>query len=43
MIFGVGLKLGEPDDFLGINGFAVDDCGNLSVASARVKADTAAV
>ena len=32
-----------PDDLLGIDGLAVDDCGDLAVGAARVKADAAAL
>ena len=39
----VGLGLGEPDDLLAVDAFAVDDGGYFAVASARIKADAAAV
>ena len=43
MILGVRLRLRVPDDLLGIDGLAVDDCGDLAVGAARVKADAAAL
>ncbi len=42
MILGVGLELGKPDDLLGIYRLAVDNGGDLSVASACVEAYAAA-
>ena len=43
VIVGVGVGLREPHDLLGIHALAVDDSTHLTVASARVKADAAAV
>ena len=43
MILGIGIDLGEPDHFFGINRFAIDDRGYLPIASAGVKADAAAL
>ena len=42
MIVRVGIDLGEPDHFLGIDSLSVDDGGNLPVGAACVKADAAA-
>ena len=43
VVIRVGVGLGEPDHFLGVDGFPVDDGGDLPVASARVEADPAAL
>ena len=43
MILGVGIKLGEPNDLLGVYGLTVYNGRNLSVRSTGIKADTAAV
>ena len=42
VIVRVGIGLGEPDHLFGIHGLAVDHGGDLPVAAAGVKADTAA-
>ena len=43
VILGVGISLWEPYDLLAVNALTVDNGAYLSVASARVKSDTAAV
>ena len=43
VIVGVGIHLGEPDDFLGIDALAVHHSGDLAVGAACVKTDAAAL
>ena len=43
VIGGIVLKLGEPNYFLGINCFTLNNCAYLTVASARIKTDTATI
>ena len=43
LVLGIGLGLGMPDHFLGVNALAVDDSGDLTVGTAGIKADAAAV
>ena len=43
VIIGVGVGLGEPDHFLAVHALTVDDRGDLTVTSAGVEADAAAI
>ena len=43
VVVGVALQLGEPNHFLRVDAFPVNDSGDLAVRAAGIKADAAAV
>ena len=43
VVIGVLVELGEPDDLLRVDTFAVDDSGDLSIGAACIKTNAAAI